>query len=78
MPRLTPPKNLPGRPKIVGIKKQIHFTMNLIGRLNEYRTYIKNKTNFKPSFNDTVRSVLDVGLTKLGIPNESEDDDENC
>lgn len=77
MPRLIPPRPKVGRPKIIGSKKQIHFTISLIDRINEYRTYLHNKTRFKPSFNDTVRSVLDIGLIQLGIDNESENDEKD-
>jgi hypothetical protein len=76
--KLIPPKEYPhvGRPKIEGITRGIKFQPELISRIKEYQNFVENKTSFRPNFNDTIRTLVNIGLNSLGIKDEKEEESE--
>ena len=75
---LTIPRIKPGRPPLNGYKQQVIVLEHQWEAIQEYRLYCKNKTGVYPSFNETVRAILDKGLEALGLtPDESNDDDKD-
>ncbi len=68
-----------GRPSIPGLSRSILFDQSLFDRIQEYRTFVKNKTGIHPNFTLAVRSLINKGLIEIGIPeDEPEDDEEDC
>ncbi len=66
------------RPKHYGSNRQIRFTDELWSRLNEYQTYVKNKTGIDVTHSEIIRGLLDEALTNKGLPNESKALEEDC
>ncbi len=79
---LTPPKEpiiRPGRPKIEGYHVHVLIPDSLYKRIEEYRQYTKNKVGARLGLSLAIKTLLDIGLEKIGIPeNESSDDEANC
>ena len=59
---------------------QIRLSNSIVGRVEEYRSYVLNRTGFYPNFNEAIRALLDQALKNLGledIPNESQPDEKD-
>lgn len=59
-----------------GITVAIIFPKKLYSSINEYRTFVKNKTGFHPKVSDTVRLLVKEALIARNAY-ESESDDED-
>lgn len=60
-----------------GITRAILFPQKLYSSINEYRTYVKNKTGFYPKFSESVRLLLKEALINRKAY-EPSNDDEDC
>jgi len=59
---------------------QIRLSNSIVGRVEEYRSYVLNRTGFYPNFNEAIRALLDQALKHLGLEeenNESQSDEKD-
>jgi len=50
---------------------QIRLSTSIVSRVEEYRSYVLNKTGFYPNFNEAIRALLDQALKHLGLEDEN-------
>lgn len=51
---------------------QIRLSPSIVSRVEEYRSYVLNRTGFYPNFNEAIRALLDQALKHLGLEGENE------
>jgi len=56
---------------------QIRLSPSIVSRVEEYRTYVLNKSGFYPNFNEAIRALLDQALKHLGLEEENNESKSN-
>ncbi len=67
-----------GRPKIPGKYYTIRFHANLLVLVEEYRSFVYNKTGARISVPSAVKTLTEEGLKARGLEIESKSDEEDC